>query len=472
MNQSYGSFVPNPNFCYFDNITHRELVNMPPIITKLGLQSALGEAERHRLVRASKSQTRQKAPEKPVKRDLSTYEPIIEIPESLPAHRKESKGPGQYTVIDFREWSDEWRIRTRVDTSMLQPSAPDGPRESVMLSDAGARKLADSCHYMALKKGGYRTFVTGTFNPESRAAISDGKTTIQKEVTRCMDAMKKMFLRGWYSKAGDYVAPGGGEFCYSWVVEIPKNEDGSDNPHVHMLMNWRVEKELFLEWSARIESIWGHGYFHLERIKDPLCAGAYMAKAAGYMTKGAGDENQGLVRGNRYGISKPARAPGWCNIGNYELGVMGRLIADIHDHLTHKHGEDYAKRKQLNADLQAAKKGSRTRREIGEKLQKVRAKLNALPVRASKYQMVIKGSKYLNRFIGWAQGNGWSHSKRPDSLWYSRVVDAIQRRRERRRLAAMRMSEFEWIRAIKYYFNWMPVEREPMPWSEYEAIVI
>ena len=87
---------------------------------------------------------------------------------------------------------------------------------------------------------------------------------------------------------------------------MPKNDDGEDNPHIHLLMDWRADRKHFAGWAKRIESIWGNGAFHLERIKDPTAAGAYMAKAAGYMTKAAGDDDQGEVRGNRYAISSAA----------------------------------------------------------------------------------------------------------------------------------------------------------------------
>lgn len=483
LSQSAGpGFKPRPDFLYFDHKTQRELDNIPPVQTKFGLQRALPAGERNRLVRAAKSRTRlvaSKIPEekKPDNREWvadsrtgeMTFAELQEAGE--PVHQREIKGSGKFTVIDYREWSQEWRVRTRVDAPAEQPVVNTGNRETTMLTHRAARKIADSCHYMALHKGGYTTFVTGTFDENSRAAIKTGETTIQREVTRTMDALKKMYMRGWQMKSGKKIAPAGSEFCYCWVVEIPKNEDGEDNPHIHMMMNWRVERGQFDDWAERLEGLWGHGYFKLEKIKDPLCAGAYMAKAAGYLTKAEGQDDQGLVKGNRYGISKPARAPLWCCMGEYELGVMGRLISDVFDGLTARHGEDFAERKRLNAELDKAEKGSKARHAIGKQLQKVRKKLNALPVIASKYQLTIKSEAAFTRFIGWAQSHGWSESEKPDSIWFAEFKNRMRRRKEYRRRKAMRISEYEWIRAVKYYSNWIPSELESVPWLEYEAIV-
>ena len=404
---------------------------------------ALSEAERYRLVRTTKSQTKGLCPKsKAAPADLIGsvdglfVGPLVHSREMVEppkeeAHQRVSKGPGQYTVVQFREWSEEYRVRTRIDIAAAQPQAPEGERISKMLSNRGARNIADSCHYMALKHGGYKTFVTGTFSNEKRAEIEAGNTTIQKEVTRAMDALKKMYLRGWNTSEGEKVDAAGPLFSYCWVVEIPKNEDGTDNPHVHMMIDWRVDYRLFAEWSGRIERIWGNGYFHLEKIKDPECAGAYMAKAAGYLTKGEDDGGQGVVKGNRYGISKPARAPGWCSLGDYELGVMGKLIHEVHDHMTRKYGSDFRERKRLNQQLSDTPKGHKSRQKIGERLQKVRAKLNALPVRASKYQIVCKGQESFNKFLGWVTSAGWDSSTRPDSIWFAEFKRQQAQRQKR-----------------------------------------
>lgn len=359
---------------------------------------------------------------------------------------------GCSTIVQFREWSDEWRIRTEaMGTVGSAPPSQSGERISELLSQRGAKKIAESCEYMSLKKGGYKTFVTGTFNTETRAKIASGETTIQKEVSRCMDAMQKMYQRGWVTPEGENV-PGHREgLCYCWVVEIPKDENGGDNPHVHMLLGWAVPYRLFAAWSARIERIWGNGYFHLEKIKDCACAGAYMAKAAGYLSKGAGDDTQGKVRGNRYGISEPARAPDWVTYGKSQLHTMGQIIADVYDHLTLKYGADYRERKQLKNLLDNTPKDqTKTRLKIGERLQMVREKLKALPIRCNKYQVILKGASIAGTFITWAKGEplkrpdwlpelpadlAWQEGRQPtaaDSHYFRKLRDKFQQLKRRR----------------------------------------
>lgn len=342
-------------------------------------------------------------------RDLPEKQFALDQSISKPAYVTGSK-----TVVQRRDWSGEIRIRTQVDTTVgTTPPDQSGDRVSKILSDRGARKIADACAYMAAKHGGFKTFITGTFSEKVRADLTNYDiktakpyTTIQKEVTRTMDAMQKAFQRGWVDETtGEHVPGHAQPLTYCWVVEIPESENGEKNPHVHILMDWQVEYQNFKSWSARLESQWGNGYFHLEKINDPLCAGAYMAKAAGYISKGNGQSDQGEVTGNRYGISKRARAPEWYTIGEYELGVMGSIIRDLFDAVNAKHGHKFAERKRLNTErdnlLKLAKQekektgkyplwAKRKRQEIGKKLTAVRKEINDLPVRASKYQTVLK----------------------------------------------------------------------------------
>lgn len=370
----------------------------------------------HRLVKAPKSPT---TPERQLERAFARHQFLFEskklqhcAPEPLPPVEVEPKPvvtpkgqTGCSTVIQYRDWSDEWRIRTQVETANNLPPQVDGERITEMLSQRGAKKIAESCEYMSLKKGGFKTFVTGTFNEATRARIAANETTIQREVSRCMDAMQKMYRRGWTTEEGERV-PGHAEgLSYCWVVEVPKNEQGEENPHVHMLLGWAVPFAQFRNWAARIEGIWGNGYFHMEKIKDCRCAGAYMAKALGYMTKGQ-EGSQGKVRGNRYGISEPARAPDWVTIGKKQLHAMGQIIADVYDHITQKYGADYRERKQLNKKLGATPKNAKaTRYKIGKRLQAVRDKLSLLPIRCNKYQVILKGEGAQRTFLSWALGD-------------------------------------------------------------------
>lgn len=272
----------DPAFVFADGVAQWEIEAAKP--------RQRSEAE-HRLVKAAKSPTEVFSKKKgefrarqddAASRDHSTWCPeIIEFDGDDRPVKVERGTAGVYAVIQYREWSEEWRIRSRVETiSGTKPPEQSGTRESFMLTDRAARKIAESCEYMAAKHGGYSTFLTATFSDESREKIASGEVTIQREVSRLMDGLNKMYRRGWNTETGEKVPAETGQIPYCWVVEIPQNDNGEDNPHVHILMKWRVPYRQFKCWANRIEKIWGHGFAHLEKIKDPECAGAYMAKAA------------------------------------------------------------------------------------------------------------------------------------------------------------------------------------------------
>jgi hypothetical protein len=463
----------DPAFLFFDGATSHDI--------ERGAGLPLREAERHRLVEAAKSPTQkkyEKFAEKIAKTRFFSFQPAPELAsefvgplDAIETKYREVKAAeqlrlveefreknidvvGSKTIIQFREWSSEWRIRTQVDGTVgTAPPSQAGLRISKMLSTGGARKIADSCAYMAATRGGFKTFVTGTFNEEARARIASGETSIQREVTRCMDALTKMYSRGWRKENGEEVAGYGESLPYCWVVEVPKNESGENNPHVHMLLDWEVAYCNFREWATRIESIWGNGYFHLEKIDDPLCAGAYMAKAAGYLTKAAGMSDQGEVSGNRYAISKAARAPSWQTIGTYQLGIMGHLIREVYDSIQAKHSEKFIERHKLREERERvralAKKAQASSAEnryplwakqrledIGAKLCEVRNHINSMPVRASKYQLVIKNESHFEKFIAWAAAHGWHWLERPPSHWLAKFRTKLYARKTFRNAAS------------------------------------
>jgi hypothetical protein len=424
-------------------------------------RKALSEAERNSLVKASKSPTVNKSACS--ERDLSIYEPIKELEGLTPVFENESKGPGRYTVIQYRDWSEEYRVRTRVETSMLRPPVNDGPRESVKLSTG----VTESCYYMAKSRGGYKTSVTGTFREDVRERISSRQTTVQKEVSRTMDALQKMYQRGWTTSTGVNIEGSEKPLSYCWVVEIPLNEDGNENPHVHMMMDWRVPKSLFKEWSSRIESIWGNGYFKLEKIKDPLCAGTYMAKAANYISKSNKQDDQGTVRGNRYGISKDARAPGWFTVSEVELGIMGRLISEVNDRCKEKYENIYLERNQLRESLKKCPKDKKgVRNIIRKKLQAVRHKINQIPIVASTYQLIFRESGAFHYFMGWAIGAGWDAVKRPHSMWLEKFDQKLAHRKRNRIVKRMRWTDHEWTAAKQHYQAYENYSRKDESWIE------
>lgn len=115
-------------FRYADGLTRDQFENL-----KSEAGKALSETERYRLVKASKSPTAQKPPDRAD--NDSVFEPIRELDGLEPVFEADTKGPGRYTVIQYREWSEEYRLFTRVETLMQQPPLNDGPRYSENLSD-------------------------------------------------------------------------------------------------------------------------------------------------------------------------------------------------------------------------------------------------------------------------------------------------------------------------------------------------
>jgi len=168
-----------------------------------------------------------------------------------------------------------------------------------------------------------------------------------------------------------------------------------------------------------------------------------MAKAAGYFTKAQGNDSQGEVQGNRYGISKNARAPDWETFSECQIHVMGQLIQDIKQSLEEKYGHLYEKRRilnsrkdQVNQELKTAKaraniqyaltsdklaKLTKERLKIGNALSKVRTEIQAIPARCNGYQLIIDGAANFYAFNGWAQG--WEGHPSPD--WLPEIPDEI-----------------------------------------------
>ncbi len=364
-------------------------------------------------------------------------------------------GAGRYAVIEKRWWSDEYRIRTQSDKLANMPVPENsGDRKTKTLSMRGARAVADSCEFMAAKHGGYKTFLTLTFSDEARQRLGtfkvsrkgkaeqadmfngfDGEAckvefkeiTIQQEVKRFFDGISRVFARGfqyvndngetvevephhgapkdWTSESGEYKT-----LPYCWVVEIPKNEQGEDNPHLHVLLGWRIAYKHFDAWSKRIESLWGQGFAHLEKIKEAEHAGAYMAKAAGYLSKAQGAEDQGEVKGNRYWISKPSRADGWECVERSQMGEMGGLIRDVYRFMQFKYGHVFKKRAELSTQAAALRKSVKNGEQVPEKkrqqvataLTRCRSFIKELPARSTKYSLIIKGFGNYATFLNWA----------------------------------------------------------------------
>ncbi|SHK68537.1 hypothetical protein SAMN05216369_2828 [Marinobacter antarcticus] len=512
-------------------------------------------AEANRLVKASKSPT-DRFPGSTgayFNRPAPRRKPVpIQLEMAKPGYAHNLDQAGTWTVIEYRKWADEYRIRmdTRPGAGAQTPDNA-GDRVTAMLTERGARKISESCYYMACQRGGFSTFATLTLSQEAReklgrrimvpmfpanesgfpviplesARAKQGplgvrydlesetprynvaeinyqageirheksgalytplkmgwKWSVQKEASRFFEAANKMYQRGWQyqNDQGEAVKVAGSRKCvakkrpaskgdqfdavatpikfepeplaYLWVAENPDRIDTEtgeymgENPHLHIMMKWRVDHRHFEAWAARLEKLWGHGFAHLEKIKDPQKAGSYVAKAAGYLSKAQGKTDQGDIRGNRYGISARARAPGWIECERHQVGLMGWLLAEAHEKWNTKHGPKIARRdylkKKLTGDIsvragkvvQILAAQPHERKAIGNALEKVRRAIEALP-RVSKYGAVFKSQEQLDRFMTWAHRQGWS--ERPqESLWLKQWRHNQLFRRNRSRLNA------------------------------------
>lgn len=523
-------------------------------------------ADAHRLVKASKSPT-DRFPGSTgayFNRPAPRRKPAaVELDQPAPDYPEHVDTPGTWAVVEHRDWSGEYRVRMETRPGQ-RAETPDqaGDRITAMLTERGARKISESCYFMACKRGGFSTFATLTLNEESRdklrqkvlvpagqmnhgwmlpsiepARAKQGpfapafmqenqikedneaatvaaeyaalhpdtfrpytklktgwKWSVQREASRFFEAIGQMYKRGWqYRKAvragsdtthpesGAVYCPVNGQYrtvkvqgsralycvegedqdkrtgapftrlkwwreplSYLWVAENPHQEDDTGapmadehgelltNPHIHLMMAWRVDYRHFPYWARRIEKLWGQGFAHLEKIKDPQKAGSYVAKAAGYLCKAQGKNDQGEIRGNRYGISKRARAPGWIENERYQVGMMGWLMAEAHELWNNHHGEKIQRREHLKYQLEAANDPGE-RRKIGRILEATRKEIEPLP-RISKYAALFKSEEQKTRFFRWAENKGWTPEKQC-SQWLHQWRRDQWKRRHRGRLS-------------------------------------
>ena len=340
--------------------------------------------------------------------------------------------------IDERTWSGSYRIRVTAQGSLSEPPPQQsGDRQTSQLSQKGASKILDSGAYVSAVRGGFTTFLTLTFDADARKRILEQESTIGKEVTRFFDATTKMYQRGWQC-AGDSIKSKNGFDCigatakvaemndsldYLWVAEMPDNKKGEPNPHCHVLLRWNVEPYLFHDWASKIEKLWGLGFAKLERIRSADAASGYLLKALGYVVKGESKE-QGTFKGNRYNISKAARAPAWECLAEFEAQNMCAIINEVREKwirndkplksTINKAREALAKKtKAYNVNKSKKNISEEQRTEILGKLKKSIKSLNdtidttyqrltSRGARANEYQMTFNSPELLARFIGWA----------------------------------------------------------------------
>ena len=168
------------------------------------------------------------------------------------------------------------------------PDPCTGPRRTDKLSRRAVRQVKGAAIKAYNMGRPMCTFITFTVRPEDRAGFLSGDAVLGREVKRTLNALNEWMRRR-----------GRSSLLYIWVAENVRNE----NPHVHMLTSYTVPRSEFDAFAAHLESLWGHGFAKIERVRKPEVAGRYILKALGYAMKGA-DDDQGTVIGNRYGISR------------------------------------------------------------------------------------------------------------------------------------------------------------------------
>ena len=363
---------------------------------------------------------------------------LVEAPQSPTYVKNTLRKP--IARLFWREWADEYRFR--VDGVTRKPNAPEataGERITAGLTSPAQRKIIDAGAYVATCKGGFRTFGTATLNSDARQRVADGETTLGKEFSRFLDAANKIKQRG-FSVGDDFVEGEAGPIVYLWVAEAPpqKTESGEldlsrQNFHIHFLMDWRVDRQHFDKWAERLESAWGNGFVNLKKVKKQKAASHYLLKALGYVAKGGDSDpdqwhicektgetvpNQGFIKGNRYGISRDARAPGWECVCAWEAERMGQIIYETGQELQIRK----AHMKKAFAAAQAQKdkaialkakannyKNEKARQKTAEqaenlfkratdRLQKLFIKKQKQPV-GNKYQLTLKGYEQVDSFL-------------------------------------------------------------------------
>ncbi|WP_281222102.1 rolling circle replication-associated protein [Photobacterium sanguinicancri] len=408
---------------------------------------------------------------------------------SKPQSKNRTKpGKAGSIVVMSPHGSDQYRVSAFGAFSWLDDMGQEGELAAINMTNA--KPLGETPEGQTLFE---------VLNPSVRAdgpwtKIRDycPDSTIGAEVSRFVDLSQKMYQRGWIPdfmpqrvKRGQSRVKEAGEKCgrviadgpftpirrgdskdkikqnprwkinrndelkktavpldYCWVAEMPANEDGEPNPHVHLIMRWKVPKTHFHAWAGRLERLWGNGFAKLEKIKHAKAGAGYLVKAVGYAAKGR-DGNQGLIRGNRYGISAIARAKGWKNVANFLSDNMAAIIAECEEKLARKkaHYIETEKRasyklkeakrlhqitkhsKKLTPEAKKAKIDKFTARmlELDEEIDQARVSKRCSGVIATgHYQITFSGDKAnenFDRFMGWAFNNrGWQANSRNESM--------------------------------------------------------
>lgn len=244
---------------------------------------------------------------------------------------------GEPTTDYSLSWDDAGRCSLypapREGFERSAPPRHKGPRVTERLSQNAVRTIRGAVMKAALL--GCPLVVMWTFTVKEkdeggkwecpREAVASGALVMSEELSRTFDALAKDRKR-----KGDKRP-----FHNVWAAENPpagvENEvngrgevvEGTSNPHIHALLSWvfkapqtkgpkakrkAAAMAAFVEFAAYVEDLWGLGWVHMEFLDKPEAAGAYLLKAAGYVTKGAAkDQDPQPIRGQRWYVSDGIR---------------------------------------------------------------------------------------------------------------------------------------------------------------------
>lgn len=203
------------------------------------------------------------------------------------------------------------------------PPVNEGVRSTTHLSARAVRQIKGAAIKAEQMGYGLKTFMTFTVREEERAAFLAAEFILGREMRRVLNALNE-----WFRRRGHPL------MVYVWVAENVKNS----NPHVHLLTNHTVPRTEFSAFCQHVESLWRHGWVHVERVKNSSRAGSYMMKALKYTLKGqeqsarfcedSSESDQGLVHGNRYGVSR-AILPKYETVELYDCGDMAYGVRNM-----------------------------------------------------------------------------------------------------------------------------------------------
>jgi hypothetical protein len=206
---------------------------------------------------------------------------------------------------------------------------PKGERSTSQLSPRAVRVIKGAAVKAALNGIPIVAMWSFTLSPrvrlangsmmDARKAVATGGIVLSEEMSRTLNALRMGLKRKGLND----------DFEYLWVAENPPSKatghdwiPGTRNPHVHLLTTLLVPYADFRTFTTWLESLWGLGFVHAERIKDPQAAAYYLLKCVGYVSKGAKATVDEPIKGQRWACSRGIRpVPGTIEDVEFDEGI-------------------------------------------------------------------------------------------------------------------------------------------------------